>query len=428
MISRRLVSFVIVTGLTIFVGCTPNGQSPSGIANVWPPVSSPPKAQGTVDSGGGNTFNGRPLESYAINIRELPAFKEGVSPILESNGLQDSLLRNVLNSIIDKKTWYLIPSELTQLPSEKIASAVGADQAALQDFKQIWLNQNIFDKMSIQDQSLLVVHELLMGLRLLKFDSALSECLAFRSASQEESFCKNSYSSEIRGKPSDLNSSDYAQIRATAKKLSEGGQKLSLADLNDLLGIQGFSTDDHEFKVKASQKILSIEDLGKMTQTSMLTKSWPTYGFDFNKLIMDHPEMLKPGGQLPNMTWKSDQKCDFSIVTSSDSFSISLNENGGTKTYSSRWTSHIEANLRKDQITKLYFYNVATPILKITESTKQGDEVLFVTLAFLDDFLQSAYLEKALCLNSTCSETGAAIDSFKVMCYTRASLDLNSKK
>ncbi|MCB0369189.1 MAG: hypothetical protein KDD45_06960, partial [Bdellovibrionales bacterium] len=247
MIIRYIIPLITVAGMTIIVSCTPHGQSPSGISKIQPPLS-PPEVQGTVDSGGGNTFKGRPLESYAINIRELTAFKEGINPILESNGLQGSFLKNVLNWIIDNKTWYLIPSELTQLPSEKIASAVGTEQAALQDFKQVWLNQNIFDMMSTHDQTLLIIHELLMGLRLLKFDSKFSECQAFRTANQEESFCKNSYSSEIRGSPLDLSVIDYAQIRSTAKKLSENGQTISFEDLNDLLGTQGFSTEDHEFK------------------------------------------------------------------------------------------------------------------------------------------------------------------------------------
>lgn len=426
MIFKWFTLLFTAIGLTIFVSCVPRSQSSNGKPNIISPAD-PLKTQGTVDSGGGNTFAGKPLEAYVINIREHQAFKEFISVLLESNHMQSSLIKNVLNNVIDKKTWYLIPAELKQLPSEKIASAVGAEQAALQDFKQIWLNQNIFEKMSIKDQSLLIIHELLMGIRLLKFDSAISECLAFKVASQEESFCRNSYSSEVRGKPSDLDVVDYAQIRLTAKKMSDDGPNISEDDLNDLLGTQGFSTSIHQFKTKASQKIMSLQDLGKVVQTSMLTKSWPTFGFDFNKLLVDHPALLKPGAKFPNITWKSDQNCDFSIVVAGDKISISLNEKSGKKIYSSRWDSPIEANLKKDQLTGQYLYNVTTPTLKMTEVAQQGDEILFVTLQFLNDFLQGAYIEKAVCLDSECHQTAAAVDSFKLMCYTRASLQLNSQ-
>ncbi len=416
----------IAVALTFIVGCTPNGQSPNGKGPGQLPVN-PPKSQGTVDSGGGNTFMGKPLESYAIKLRELQAFKENISPILESEGFQGSSLKNVLTSIIDKKTWYLIPSELKQLPSEKIASAVGTDQAALQDFKQVWLNQNIFDKMTVKDQSVLILHELLMGLRLLKFDSALDECNAFRAPEEKDFFCKNSYSTEGRGKPSDLSVADYAQIRAATTKLIENGQTISVENLNDLLGVEGFSTDDHRFEPKTSRKTISLETLAKMIQTSKLTNSWPELGYDFGKFISDHPELLAPGSKLPNMMWRSDRKCDFGVDVTSDTFSISLIEGDAKKTYSTKWTREIEANLQKDQFEGRYFYEITTPTLKMSETNHQGDEALFVTLKFMDDFLQGAYFEKAVCLDSRCGETGAGPTSFKVMCYTRASLQLKSK-
>lgn len=426
MILNDIKPLIMLVWLTIFVGCTYNSQSPRHTSPL--PTANPQNSQGTVDSGGGNTFNGKTLESYAINIRELPVFKDRVSPLLESRGLLSLSLKNVFNKIIDQKTWYMIPSELKKLPSEKIASAVGTDQAALQDLKQVWLNQIIFNDMPTQDQSILIIHELLMGLRLLKFDSPLSECLAFRSLDEKDSFCHNSYLPELRGRPSDLTEIDYAQIRAATKKLSHDGLKFLSSDWNDLLGKQGFSTDDHEFTPTASIKIINLFDLGKMIERSKLSQSWPSFGFNFNKFIGENTELLRPGSQIPSMIWKSDQNCNFSIDMTTDTFSISLIENGTKLTYSSIWTSDFESILQKDQFTGQYFYNITTPTLKINQTTKQGDEVLFVNLKFLDTFLQSVYFDKAVCLNSDCSETGSDPKSYKVMCYTIPSLKVNSKK
>jgi hypothetical protein len=421
----RILLFLAIT-LTFFVSCTPRGQNPNPGTSPESPLH-PPNSEGTVDSGGGNTFMGKPLEAYVVDVRRLQAFDDFIRPIIESNALQGSRLKNAFDSIIDKKSWYFVPSELKQLPSEKIASAVGADQAALQDFKQVWVNKNIFDKMSQQDQAILIVHEMLMGLRLLRFDSNLNECLAFQTEKDKDSFCQNSYSREIRGKPSDLSVADYAQIRAAAKKIMEAGSNFSLQDWEDLLGSEGFSTEAYPFIPKSSKKVFPLEKLGRMVQTSKLTQSWPTFGYDFNKFIQDHTEMLTPGSKPPKMIWKSDLKCNFDLNISSDSFSISLAEGLNQKIYSTRWTREIESSLMRDAFDGRYFYEITTPPLKMRDTSKQGNEVLFVTLKFLDEFLQSADLEKAVCLDSECHNTSARPDSFKVMCYTRSSLNLFSK-
>lgn len=104
-----------------------------------------------------------------------------------------------------------------------------------------------------------------------------------------------------------------------------------------------------------------------------------------------------------------------------------MNWRSDKKIYSTLWIGEIESLLVRDSFDSRYFYEVTTPTLKMNETSKQGDEVLFATLKFLDTFLQGAYLEKAVCLDSECHSTGAGPDSFKVMCYTRSSLILSSK-
>ncbi len=134
--------------------------------------------------------------------------------------------------MLDKKTWYLIPSELKKLPSDTIASAVGTDQAALQDLRQVWLNQTIYDDMkSVDAQGTLLMHEILMGLKLLKYDSALFECRARYYGRHTDQYCLSSYSADLRGKPSDLTEIDYSQIRSATTKIMEKGLEFSLANL-----------------------------------------------------------------------------------------------------------------------------------------------------------------------------------------------------
>lgn len=410
--------------LTFFVGCNTRKQTQGSNLPRDPVATGGPKSEGTVDSGGGNTFNGKPLESYAIKVRELPAFKNKVEALLENQGLQSTRVKAVFDYILDKKTWYLIPGELKKLPSEKIASAVGTDQAALQDFKQVWLNQNIFDEMKEDDQATLLVHELLMGLRLLRFDSAQSECLIVYYGRHSEQFCKTSYSTDLRGKPSDLTDADYAQIRAATKKVVDDGKAFSADDWEDLLGSEGFSTDDTQFIQKSSRKEIQLSELGTMIEKSKLMKSWPTYGFDFAKFYADNADKFSEGGKLPDMTWNSDTRCDFDITISRDTFTVS--HEGST--YSSPWTSAIGSLLRQDAIDRKYYHHVNSPTLKLNGVVKPGDDVLMVTLKFSNNILMAAELEKASCTNETCSEYGATASAYKVLCYMQQNIKLKSKK
>ncbi|MBL7546016.1 MAG: hypothetical protein JNL11_19510 [Bdellovibrionaceae bacterium] len=427
---RILLTISLV--LTFFVGCTTRKQtqdSTSPGAPAGTTDSDGDKSAGTVDSGGGNTFMGKPLESYIVKVRELPAFISHVQPIIETEALKDSDLKRVIDFVLDKKSWYLIPAELKQLPSEKIASAVGTDQAALQDLRQVWLNQKVYDDMkSPEAQGTLLVHEILMGLKLLKFDSALFECRARYFGRHTEQYCLSSYSKDLRGKPSDLTEIDYSQIRSATITIIEKGSKMSLADWNDLLYTEGFSTPVYEYVPKSSKKTMPLSQLADMIQKSKTAKSWPKLGYDFTKFITDHPELLTAGAELPDTTWKSDTTCDFDVEIKGDVFSVTLKEGAETKTYSSPWTAPVESVLLQDTVEKNYFYRINSPTLKLTGDTKTGDEVLYVTLKFANDFLMGAEFDKTICLNSDCSQSGNSVNGYKKLCSMKNALKLSSKK
>lgn len=431
--SRFIRIFLMISLiLTFFVGCTPRKQpqestppgSPTGTK-----TSDSDKSAGTVDSGGGNTFMGKPLESYIVTVRELPAFISHVQPIIDNEALKDSDLKRVIDFVLDKKSWYLIPADLKQLPSDGIAAAVGTDQAALQDLRQVWLNQKLYDDMkSPQAQGTLIVHEILMGLKLLRFDSALFECRARYYGRHTDQYCLNSYSSDLRGKPSDLTEIDYTQIRSATTKIMEKGATLSLADWTDLLYAEGFSTSVYEYVPKSSKKTLPLSQLADMIQKSKTAKSWPTLGYDFTRFIKDHPELLTAGAQLPETTWKSDVTCDFDIEIKGDQFSVTLKEGDERKIYSSPWTSSVESVLGQDSIEKNYFYRVSSPTLKLTGDAKTGDEVLYVTLKFSNDFLMAAEFDKTICLNSDCSQSANSVNGYKLLCSMKDALNLTPDK
>lgn len=432
---RTAVILVMVTSiLTFFVSCGPHGQSTPVAQNqkVRPadgpnsravPQTGSPVSQGTADSGGGNTFMGKPLESYKVSPKNLEAYKTFIAPWLESEAIKNTGIGNALASILSEKIWYMIPSELKQLSAEKIGSAVGTDQAALQDFKQIWLNSLIFEKMKLSDQAVLIVHELLMGLKLLKLDSKQAECLAFRRtySDSDPHYCRVNISKEIRGKPADLNQIDYAQIRSAAALIQERGLKINLKELEEILGGQGFI----EISIK---KTVSLEQLAQMIETTKLIKTWPLFGYDLGKFFDEDRELLLNTEKRPAVTLSSNTTCNFDILISKDNFSIMIFENGKNIFYKSRWTSPIEMHMVYDSAVGFSVYVAHFSMLKTADKVIKGSPVIDVTLKFLGNGLLGFNYNKNVCLNEDCSQAGQGLTGENILCYTRSSITFNSVK
>lgn len=434
----RVLLALMIAFLTFFVSCHPRGQSsspatPIEILNPTTPsttnapgVSEPGTgavhaAQGTADSGGGNTFMGKPLESYKVVPKDLEAYKKIVAPILESQAIAGSQLGRFFHTILDKKIWYLIPAELKKISQEKIGSAVGVDQAALQDFNQIWINSLIFDKMSLKDQAVLIVHEILMGIRLLKLDSERAECMASQPADSQ--FCLNNSSEKVRGRPSDLTESDYAQIRSATAQIIEGGAKLTQEQWDNIFDREGFVK-------KAPIKTISLADLSEMIQTTKLMKTWPIFGYDLSKIYNEKRDLIAnlKKGSTP-LVLKYDQPCEVDIHIGKEGFSITLNENGKKVTYGSKkMTSSIDMSLLEDSLIGYSVYYMDSPPLKSKDSATKGDQVAYVTLKFLGKLLLGIAVQKTICFNDDCSEDGQGLNGFNLLCYTQPSLTFKSEK
>lgn len=117
----------------------------------------------------------------------------------------------------------------------------------------------------------------------------------------------------------------------------------------------------------------------------------------------------------------------FDLNVSSDSFSVSLGEGSDNKNYSTLRTREIESSLVRDSFDGRYFYEVTPPALKMSKTSKQGDEVLFVTLKFLDTFLQGANLERRFALILNAITPVLDLIALK-LCAIRVRLYLSHKK
>lgn len=423
----------MLTTLTIFVGCTSGRQSTKQLpgasplqtaapSTVTPPPSGVATAEGTMDSGGGNTLLGEPLEHYIIHPRELEAYKAGIKPLIEAKALEGSPLKRQLEYVLDKKTWYALPVELTKIPAEKIGSAVGTDQGILQDFNQVWIDQHNFDGLkSTESQSLLLMHELLMGIKLLRFDLRANCLIKSNGNTPQDFYCKETYPSVPRGKPSDLTAKDYAQIRAVAKKIMENGASFTLQNWTDLLGTEDF---DEDYAPRPKPTIITANELADNLETSKRSQSWPKYGYDINKLIRYSLDLRASKKQPTSMDWNSDSTCDFDIEIKDGQLTIALNEDGKVTRYSGK-TGTYQGNINKDFAVGLPLTDLWVGNLGATETLKKGDQALDASLAFAGPFLQVVKLTKVLCLSDECHESAGALNTFNKECRTDPSYKLN---
>jgi hypothetical protein len=417
---RRFVLAIAIFGLTTFVSCSPHGRDSSKSPLSAAPTQPTQANLGTVDSGGGNTYMGKPLESYVVDPTHLSAYKEFLGKFVESSTLS-SEIKLVLTRILKNKVWYMIPGELRNIHAEKIGSAVGVDQAALQDFQQVWINQNIFDKMNSADQALLIVHELMMGFRLLYLDSARSECLAYEGPDLDH--CIH-LSEKVRGKPSDLNAADYADIRFSAREVFDRISELKGYDWMDLLARYNFKGSYIIFTPKTSEKNIKASEIAELLENSKSLGFWPQYGFDFNKLTETHPEILSDYSSLPKTNWNSDTSCAVDLTIKDGNIALKLSTSERSISTSGN-IYETPLTLMKDPLEGTYYSFLSLPRLSSDKDLKKGSLTYSVNISFSGKSVRKIYIFESMCLNETCSDSSLPKNGLNLTCATTASLILN---
>lgn len=423
--------FVLSLCLLTFLGaCTPpsgssSKTSPPATPGVPGTPAGPPPAQGTVDSGGGNTYLGKPLESYLRKSTDLPSYQEFIRPILEELQKNAPSIYPVFMTILNKKTWYFVPGELKTLPQEKIGSAVMTDQGALQDFKQVWINSDIFDKMAGQDQARLILHEILMGFRLLRFDSSKNECLAFEAQYNE---CMRN-SEKVRGKPSDLTDKDYADIRAAVTDIQANYKGMGFSDWDDLLWRYGFSSADRVFIGKKTRTKISVSKLQEMVAGAKILGDGPKYGFEIEKLAKAHPEIVEANLNPPTpFTWNSEDSCRFDLSVHDDQYQFELMASAG-KVHQTYYFSESEFEMQDIQglggqwVSRIRIFPANTGKNKFEMGSSRFD----VSLDFVGKRLYSVYIYEATCLNADCSSYSGKDNGINYTCSSEKSLTLGKK-
>lgn len=152
---------------------------------------------GTSFSGGGTGVQGRVFESYRVNPFELEAFRE-LQPIFQSiigSAAAEADMPDDMDfgfvPFVSRKAWYIAPVELDGVARDSLGlEFLGGetDQLARQSLREVWINQEKFETMSLEDQAVLILHEMVMSEYMLKFKTLPEYC--------QDSFDVNIYSEE----------------------------------------------------------------------------------------------------------------------------------------------------------------------------------------------------------------------------------------
>lgn len=137
----------------------------------------PKRADGTVDSGGGNGYNQKMLESFRKDLTETDAYSQKIEPILKNVSLRSAEVASTLYSVLLLKPWYLVPFDLKELDPSTIGVQFNSDQLALHYLGEIWISNKYWTGMNLEQQTQLIIHEIIMGARLYKFKTDREKCV-----------------------------------------------------------------------------------------------------------------------------------------------------------------------------------------------------------------------------------------------------------
>ncbi len=181
-------------------------------------------SQGPGDGGGGDTCNGKLIESYKLDIRTLPEYKKHITPLINRiSPLQKNETYFTFRDLISptNKTWYLIDCKLDILSKHRKGLYLDTDQTAIQTKKEIFIDARQFQKLNTENKAKLLLHELLMGVYMTNefsytdicnLDEVKAKCINSRLYTSDNFFMPDSHNPE-RVLPS-LTANDHQNIRA----------------------------------------------------------------------------------------------------------------------------------------------------------------------------------------------------------------------
>lgn len=131
-------------------------------------IATASRSQGPGDGGGGDTCNGKLIESFKTDITQLQEYKKYITPIIDkiSPGVFKDVftLRDLLEP--NNKSWYLVECKLQDVPKSKKGLYLDSYQTAFQNDREVFVDLTSYSKMNPENKAKLLLHEMLMALYL----------------------------------------------------------------------------------------------------------------------------------------------------------------------------------------------------------------------------------------------------------------------
>lgn len=237
---------------------------------------------GTVDAGGGggNGIRNRMYESYIRDPMRIPAYKL-VEPILKRyDAVVDANSTNVkdakpthMEDLFHTKLYYFAPVRWKSVAKAKLGLSMMEDptqQIARQNEEEVWVRSDIFDGMTLADQSDVLLHEFVMTWYLLKFKT-FSEMCALSAKVDEADACKADQTIDAMYPPvraaGHLNKDDYRSIRSMTDWLKANGTTATFDQFQNAMWARNFdrrflnnaSTNNENLKLTSDDVVTAIE-------------------------------------------------------------------------------------------------------------------------------------------------------------------------
>lgn len=288
---------------------------------------------GTSDSGGGNGIENKAYEAYIVKPENLPAYKTYIEPKMQQ--IRSLMPKEADPKILDRwllyKTWYLAPVELKTISKEIIGVSFASDkteQLAIQTRKSVWLDSVKFNKMTMQDQATLMIHEMVMSLYYLKnksWEDVCKEKIFFSAQCTQQAI--DIYNDIFPGEePRPFDHTDYENIRAVTGIFMGHLDIKTIEDVDSILiqnhfdrrftakGMFNASENEKEQIIYSTNSNVDFDVIEKMLQTSKILNKFPNHckgistqqEYDCNLVYSKTVTMKKSGGfniQVPTLVF-----------------------------------------------------------------------------------------------------------------------------
>jgi hypothetical protein len=200
---------------------------------------------GTDQVGGGNGLDGTPLDAFIQDIQKNSGYKNKIVPLIQKLSITFPRLAADMYHLSQQRDWYFVPGKLEAISQNILGTYAPTDQIALQDTNKVWIDKNQFNVMNEDNQAILLLHELIMGVRLMQHKHRQDQCIAKAAIllfsengtekySKEKTFCRNTYPM-IEGTVNekfDPKAINYDKIRRVVSLLAQ--EEIDIAEIKAL--------------------------------------------------------------------------------------------------------------------------------------------------------------------------------------------------